>query len=136
MAYYDGFGGSESVFDPVRRFIRYGDGETQSFVNQQRGNLVSDLDKGYRPKYYGHFLIGDVNNQRVMSFLQLFVGRDIDPPHYAVFLGRNPRSILLPTETFGHFYSYLEPNKRQSYAGTMQKLGATSRIIIPNTSVL
>ena len=136
LAYYDGFDGSELVFDPIRRFIRYGNGKIEFFVRQERGNLVSDLDKGYRPKYYGHFLIGNVDNQKVMCFLQLFIGRDIDPLHYVVFLGRNPRNILLPTETFGHFYSYLEPDKRKGYAGTMQKLGVSSRIIIPNPSIL
>ena len=131
LIYYDGFYGSEKTFEAIRRFIRYGDGEIAPFVRQQRGNLVSDLDKGYRPKYYGHLLIGNVSNRTISVNVQLFIGRDIDPPHYSVFIGRNPRNVWMPPERFGHFYSYLEPNTRQNYHGIIQKLGANMYIVLP-----
>lgn len=115
------FSGYESCFEPIRRFIRYGEGEND-FVVQKKGNLVADINQGYRPKYYGHFLISSVNNSNLVTDVQLFIGHDLDPPYYTVLLGKNPRTIILPTQQTGHFYSYFEPENRKEYTGEMQEL--------------
>lgn len=129
---YDGFDGEESSFEPIRRFIRYDEGEVKTFVHQKRGNLVADLNRGYRPKYYGHFLICKIEKNRIYGYVQLFIGKDIDPGYYLVDLGTNPRRIILSPERFGHFYVYYEPENRRDYHGEIQELAATVNIIIPN----
>jgi len=132
--YSDYFDGSESVFDGVRRFIRYGEGEIDCFVHQRRGNLVRELSKNFRPKYYGHFLIGSFCRNIIHAKVQFFIGRDSDPPYYEVILARDPFNISVPPETFGHFYVYFSPDQRQQYDGKMEKLGVSQRIIIPSCS--
>ena len=122
VAYNEEFGGSESCFEPIRRFVRYDEGDTDAFVHQKRGNLVQELNMGYRPKHYGHFLIGFTGRESIRTSVQLFIGKDIDPPYYDVLLGENPRRIWRQNRRFGHFYAYHEPEKRTQFAGTMIRL--------------
>lgn len=128
LANYVGFYGNEPCFEALRQFIRYGQGDTDDFVRQKHGNLVAELNQGYRPKYYGHFLIGAIEERFILVCVQLFIGCDINPQYYEVNLGNNPRQIVVPVERFGHFYSYFEPEVRLQYAGTIQKLFASSHI--------
>jgi len=130
--YSEYFSGSEPTFEAVRRFIRYGEGEIDCFVRQRRGNLVRELSKNFRPKYYGHFLIGSFCRNIIHGKVQFFIGHDSDPPYFEVILARNPFSISLPPETFGHFYVYFSPDKRKQYDGKMEKLGVSQRIIFPS----
>jgi len=122
------YDGSESAFEPIRRFIRYGEGTIESFVKQKRRNLIAELDQGYRPKYYGHILMGIVNRQDIKGMIQLFIGHDIDPQYYEVYLGENPRQIFVPDERFGNFYCYFEPEKQGQYSGEIQRLFASNYI--------
>ena len=91
---------------------------------------------GYRPKYYGHFLISIIERQRIRTFVQLFIGKDIDPPHYDVFLGENPYHIWQPTQRFGHFYSYYKHEERTQFTGTMMSLHAQRYIEVVHGLVL
>ncbi|MBN2467503.1 MAG: hypothetical protein JXD19_05070 [Deltaproteobacteria bacterium] len=128
LANYVGFCGSETCFEALRQFIRYGQGNKDSFVKQKRGNLVAELNQGYRPKYYGHFIIGVIEERFILVYVQLFIGKDINPQYYEVILGNNPRQIVVPDEQFGHFYSYYEPEARTKYSGTIQELFASNYI--------
>lgn len=122
--------GYEDCFAPTKRFIRYGEGEIDTFVVQRRGYLVSDLKLGWRPSYYGHFIIGEIAEGVVKTYVQLFIGRDNDPPYYEVILSQGS-SILLDDSVFGHFYAYYPPDSRSQYTGEIQRLGATRKIRMP-----
>lgn len=124
--------GSEEVFNPVRRFIRYGEGEPKSFVIEKKGYFVDNFRNGWRPPYYGHIFVAEVSNKWIKVKAQFFVGPDIDPPYYEVLLCQKPFIISIPPTTFGHNYVYIEPSKRKQYAGTMHQLGVNNRIIIPS----
>lgn len=122
--------GYEDCFAPVKRFIRYGEGRVEDFVVQRRGNLVSDLNFGFRPSYYGHFIIGEVARGVVKACVQLFIGKDNDPPYYEVILSKCC-TIVLDESAFGHFYAYYLPAERSQYTGEIQRLGATRKIRMP-----
>ena len=124
--------GSEDVFNPVRQFIRYGEGDPKSFVIQKEGYFIDDLRIGWRPPFYGHILIAEVSNKCIKVKAQFFVGPDIDPPYYEVLLCQKPFIISIQPTTFGHNYVYIEPKKRRKYAGTIHQLGVNNRIIIPS----
>ena len=127
--------GSESIFDPLRQFIRYGKGDIDSFVNQKRGHLTVDTAKGLRPKFYGHLFVGHLNRTAVIVNLQFFIGPGCYPPYYQVLLARNPFTVAIPLVSFGHHYVYFNPDelqKHQGYNGIVQKLGAANHIIIPS----
>lgn len=123
--------GAEDVFNPVRRFIRYSDGNPESFVVQKKGYFVDDLRNGWKPPFYGHIFVAEVSNKCIKVKAQFFVGPDIDPPYYEVLLCQKPFIISIQPTTFGHNYVYIEPSKRKQYAGTMHQLGVNNRIIIP-----
>ena len=124
--------GSEDVFNPVRRFIRYGEGDPESFVSQKEGYFIDDLRIGWKPPFYGHIFVSEVSNKCIKVKAQFFVGPDIDPPYYEVLLCRKPFIISIQPTIFGHNYVYIEPSKRKQYAGTMHELGVNNRIIIPS----
>jgi hypothetical protein len=123
--------GSEDVFNPVRRFIRYGEGDPETFVNQREGYFVDDLRNGWRPPYYGHIFMADVSSKYIKVKAQFFVGPNIDPPYYEVLLCQKPFIVSIQPTIFGHNYVYIEPSKRNQFAGTIHQLGVNNRIIIP-----
>jgi len=124
--------GSEDVFNPVRQFIRYGEGNPESFVKQREGYFIDDFRIGWRPPFYGHIFLAEVSNKCIKVKAQFFVGPDIDPPYYEVLLCQKPFIISIQPTIFGHNYVYIEPSKRKQYAGTIHKLGVNNRIIIPS----
>lgn len=126
--------GSEDVFNPVRRFIRYGEGNPESFVIQKEGYFIDidDLRIGWRPPFYGHIFVAEVSNKHIKVKAQFFVGPDIDPPYYEVLLCQKPFIIKIQPTIFGHNYVYTEPSKRKLYIGTIHQLGVNNRIIIPS----
>jgi hypothetical protein len=126
--------GSESILGPVRRFIRYGAGDIESFVKQQRGHLTADTAKGLRPKFYSHFFVGHINNNEIIVNLQFFVGPDCYPAYYRVQLAINPFGIAIHPISFGHHYVYWDPEERHKHPGfhgVVQPLAAANYIIIP-----
>ncbi|MGD0551093.1 MAG: hypothetical protein ABSB25_00425 [Sedimentisphaerales bacterium] len=123
--------GSEDVFNLVRRFIRYGEGDPEAFVKQQKGYFVDNLRNGWRPPYYGHIFRADVSNKCIMVKAQFFVGPNIEPPYYEVLLCQKPFIVNIRPTIFGHNYEYIEPDKRNQFAGTIHQLGVNNRIIIP-----
>jgi hypothetical protein len=124
--------GSEDVFNPLRRFILYGEGNPETFVIHKNGYFVDDLRIGWRPQFYGHIFLAEVSNNYIKVKAQFFVGPDIDPPYYEVILCKKPFIISIQSTIFGHNYAYIEPSKRKQYAGTIHQLGFNNRIIIPS----
>ncbi len=133
LQYTECFSGHEDCFEPLRQFIKSGEGKIEQFILQQRGNLVSDLNYGFRPKYYGHFLIGDFRKNAATVYVQLFIGRDSNPPYYKITLATNCFHIKLEDETFGHFFCYYPPENRSQYTGEIQRLGAANKICMPDS---
>ncbi len=136
LAFNNDFNGLNPVFKGIRNFIRYGEGKFKSFIEQKQGPLVEELKYNYRPRYYGHFLIGEIGRRNVSCMIQFFIGKDIDPQFYTVTLGEKEGIIEFSPRKFGHFYAYLEPDKRDAYDGIIQKLGHNERIILPPASGL
>jgi hypothetical protein len=124
--------GSEDVFSLVRRFIRYSEGDPESFVTQKKGYFVDDFRTGWRPPFYGHIFIAEVSNKCIKVKTQFFVGPDIEPPYYEVLLCQRPFIVSIQPTIFGHNYVYIEPSERKKYTGTMHQLGVNNRIIIPS----
>lgn len=125
------FNGFEPTLEPIRRFIRYGEGQMESFVRQRRGYLTADTANGWRPKYYGHIFVANVSNKSINIRLKFFIGPDCDPSFYDVVLSSNPFTIHIRPFSFGHNYAYFKPHERKGYDGVMQNLGAANRIIVP-----
>ena len=124
--------GTEDVFDPLRRFIRFSKGTLETFVSQREGYFVDDLRNGWKPPYYGHIFVAEVSNKCINVKAQFFVGPDIDPPYYEVLLCQKPFILRIKPTIFGHNYVYIKPSKRTQYAGMMHQLGVNNRIIIPS----
>lgn len=131
LQYIGYFSGHENCLTPLKQFIRHGEGKIEQFVLQQRGNLVSDLNYGLRPQYYGHFIIGDFRKNTATVYVQLFVGRDSNPPYYKITLATNCFHIRLEDETFGHFFCYYLPENRSQHTGEIQQLGVANKIRLP-----
>jgi len=133
LQYTGYFSGHENCLSPLKQFIRHGEGKIEQFVLRQRGNLVSDLNYGLRPRYYGHFIIGDFRKNVAAAYVQLFLGRDSNPPYYKITLATNCFRIKLEDETFGHFFCYYLPENRSQYTGEIQQLGAANKIRLPTS---
>ena len=124
--------GSEAVFNSLRRFILYGEGNPETFVIPKNGYFVDDLRSGWRPPFYGHIFLAEVSNNCIIVQAQFFIGPDIEPPYYEVLLCKKPFIIIIQPTLFGHNYVYTEPSKQKQYAGTIHQLGSNNRIIIPS----
>lgn len=128
------FNGSEDEFDGVRRFIRYGQGNQSDFIAKGSGPIACDPSGRDRPSYYGHVLRTDISSERIAIRVLLFIGHDYKPDWYSVILSRKEHLIFLPSEEFGHYYRYMEPQERAQYDGTVESLTVATTIVVPNVS--
>ncbi len=116
------FDGSEAEFEMIRRFIRYGEGDEWDFLVENNQPIAQDPSGNDRPPYYGHVLRTEITSQSIAVCVQLFIGHDYKPEWYRVLLSQKKRGIFLQTEEFGHYYKYLEPDRRSQYDGVIEKL--------------
>lgn len=124
------FDGSEPEFDALRRFVRYGEGDEGRFIVKVDGAIAYDPSGRDRPTYYGHVLRTDVSPDRIAIDVQLFFGHDYTPNLYRVNISDKRPAIFLPSEEFGHYYRYLEPEKRTQYDGVIENLTVAQTIIV------
>jgi len=134
VLYSQVFTGLEEEFNAVRRFIRYGVGHEANFVTKGSGSIAYDPSGADRPPYYGHVVRTDISPSRIAVLVLLFIGHDYTPDWYAVTLSRAEHQIFLPSEEFGHYYKYLEPEERSQYAGVIEALTVARTIAIPGVS--
>ena len=128
------FDGSEAEFDMIRRFIRYGEGEKQNFIEKNNKAIAHDTSGNDRPPYYGHVLRTEITLNSIAVCVQLFIGHDYKPEWYRVLISKKNRNIFLQTEEFGHYYKYLEPDKRTQYDGVIENLTVAQILKIPGLS--
>jgi hypothetical protein len=128
------FNGSEQEFDAVRRFIRYGEGDEDNFITKGRGPIAYDASGRDRPPYYGHVLRTDISRQAIAVRVLLFIGHDYRPDWCGVTLSRIEHAICLPSEEFGHYYKYLEPEDRSQYDGVIETLAVAKTLAVPRIS--
>ncbi len=125
------FDGSEAEFRTIRRFIRYGEGDEWNFIEKNDQPIAQDLSGNDRPSYYGHILRTEITLDRIALCVQLFIGHDYKPEWYRVILSQKKRKVFLQTEEFGHYYRYLEPDKRSKYDGVIENVTVAQIIKIP-----
>jgi hypothetical protein len=128
------FSGLEPEFNAVRRFVRYGEGDNQHFVTKGHGPLAYDPSGRDRPPYYGHVLRTDISREQIAVRVQLFIGHDYVPDWYSVTLSRERHSLYLPSEEFGHYYRYLEPEERAQHDGVTESLTVAKTILLPGVT--
>jgi len=128
------FKGSEEEFDAIRRFVRYGEGDAKEFIEKGEIPIVYDPSGADRPPYYGHILRTEISPKGISVFMQLFIGHDYSPRWMRVRLSQKARKIFLQTEEFGHYYRYLEPDKRSRYDGVIEKMVVAQMVKIPRPS--
>lgn len=124
------FSGIDKEFDGVRRFIRYGEGHEGNFAAKGSGPIAYDPSGSDRPPYYGHVLRTDISPKRIAVCVQLFIGHDHKPDWYRVTLSREEHLIFLPSEEFGHYYRYIEPEERGQYDGVIDAMTVAPTIAI------
>lgn len=125
------FDGYETEFETIRRFIRYGEGDESDFLKKDNQPIVQDLSGKDRPPYYGHVLRTEITLSSIAVCIQLFIGHDYKPEWHRVLLSEKKRGIFLQTEEFGHYYKYLEPDKRSKYDGVIEKLTVAQILKFP-----
>jgi len=119
------FSGSEREFEPIRKFIKSGIGNIESFVNFNSGHIIKDFARGLTPKNFMHILAID-KNHKVIVKIQFFLGPWNMPGTWVVNIGMNPSKILF-TEGVSHCYVYFD-SKTKGFDGEMSKV-VTSRYI-------
>lgn len=128
------FDGSEAEFGTICRFIRYGEGDEWDFLEKNNKPIAQDPSGEDRPPYYGHVLRTEITSKSIAVCIQLFIGHDYKPEWYRVLLSQKERRIFLQTEEFGHYYKYLEPDKRSQYDGVIENLTVAQILKIPGLS--
>lgn len=85
--------GSELLFQPIRRFIRYGEGDYENFITLTIDQFIGPLREGKAPASFGHFLGYHKQHGHVVSLVQFFVGPNHVPPPSRVVLGLTNKDI-------------------------------------------
>lgn len=125
------FLGFEDEFQTIRKFIRYGEGDEQDLIEEVDEPIAYDPSGADRPPYYGHILRTEITPKAISVCVQLFIGHDYKPRWHKVLLSREAHGIFLPTEEFGDYYRYLEPDKRSCYDGVIEKMAVANTLTVP-----
>jgi len=94
--------GAEFLFQPVRKFIRYGEGDWHRFVDLTVSQFIGQLAEGQVPECWSHFFGCNKVNGELVAAVQFFVGPDHLTPPSAVRLGISSR----PADQHCHWVSY------------------------------
>jgi hypothetical protein len=95
--------GEELLFQPLRRFVRYGEGESDNFVILMAPHFIEALAKGGSPDNFCHFLAFYKFDRILTALLQLFVGPEHVTYPSLVQLGISRRPIRHRVHQFTYF---------------------------------
>lgn len=94
--------GAEFHCQPIRQFIRHGEGDSRQFVEVSGPQFVGDLKDGNVPTQFSHFFgVTKVGNQ-LLGLVQFFVGPEHMTPPAPVHLAQTRR--YFPNQ--GHWVAY------------------------------
>ena len=128
--YSDLFDGSEGTFEPIRRYIRDGEGDRESFVKERPDQFASNFSQGGRPKYWMHILSSSVSLNFVVARCQFFAGPTALHPGFDIRIGNNPMRIELTQDLVkAHQFVYTRP---AGYDGIMVDAEPLQKIVRPN----
>jgi hypothetical protein len=102
LAFSDIHRGGEFMFQPIRQFIRYDEGDWPRFVAMDIPNFIGQFDQGYAPELFGHYLSVQHINRQIVGKAQFFAGPHHMVPPSGVQLGISSRRV---TETL-HWVKY------------------------------
>ena len=94
--------GAELLFQPIRQFIRHGEGDWHSFVSLTVPQFIGQLAEGQVPECWSHFFGCNKVNGELVVAVQFFVGPDHLMPPSAVRLGVSSR----PAKRHCHWVAY------------------------------
>jgi hypothetical protein len=95
--------GSELLFQPIRRFIQYGEGDWRNFVMLMAPPFIGELAQGYAPEHFSHFFMASKEHGYVISRVQFFVGPDHVTPPALVLLGLTQRNFESRCHWVGYY---------------------------------
>jgi hypothetical protein len=122
--------GQEAQFDLVRNYIWQGSGGgPKRPVRQLTRQIVGELQRGHRPRYWAHILGASRTSTLIVAHAQFFVGPRSLPLPFEIFIGANPAVLYMPPERRGHLF-IMDPAARETgHAGVMESLFTTTYII-------
>jgi len=110
--------GHEFLFQPIRRFIRYGEGDYPSFVSLTSPQFIEQLANGKCPVSMGHFFGVKHVSEHLVAVVQLFVGPNHVPPPSRVLLGLTKKEVAQHL----HHISYYDEKDKEGYVGEIETL--------------
>jgi hypothetical protein len=113
--------GAEFLFQPIRRFIRHGEGDWHSFVMLNSAQFIRQLAEGMVPEGFSHFFaVNKAQHDRLLSAVQFFVGPDHLTPPSLIFLGQTSR--LIPPRCHWVSYYGTSGEKINGYNGEIKEV--------------
>jgi hypothetical protein len=109
--------GSEFLFQPIRQFIRHGDGDWTQFIQLTAPHFVEPLADGKVPVRFSHFFGVWKAGRSLTSGVQFFVGPKHVTPPSLIRLAYTSR----PIESRCHLASYYH-GKVNSYHGEIEEV--------------
>jgi hypothetical protein len=95
--------GGELLLQPLRRFIRYGEGDPDNFVILMAPHFIEAFAKGESPDTFCHFLAFYKFDSYLTAVLQLFVGPEHVTYPSLVLLGVSTKPVTHRVHQFTYF---------------------------------
>lgn len=125
-----GITGAEDSFEPLRRFIRYGEGHPNNFVRMAKREIIEGLGKYVGLSDYGHIVTCSVG-KIVTSYVHIFTGRELGHKPYEVCLGKYPLKVQALRENIGHWFRITKDCRSATDNGDIIPLFSPTRIAFP-----
>jgi hypothetical protein len=85
--------GAELLFQPIRRFIQYGEGNWREMVILTGPQFIGQLAAGQVPECFSHFFMVHKQFGHIVSRVQFFAGPEHMTPPSIVLLGLTRRDV-------------------------------------------
>ncbi len=118
--------GSEACFAEIRSFIT-APGEklrtASKFIGRRQTPLLAEMLGGARPDgWFGHVLTAEVNGDRYLGHLQIFISEECPPTAYTVALAKGLGNVERSAR--GHLYRYYREGQKGKHLGEAIPLNA------------
>ena len=114
------FTGFEPEFDDLKRFIYFGAGSNPARIVEDI-LLPQLVPEEARMRLWSHILTAEFNPDGFFARMQFFVGPQLKPFVWRVYLGQNPSRLLQEMAQGLHFFYYEHPDS-SGYLGGVAKL--------------
>lgn len=105
-------------------------GDITQWVRQEKKEFIEQLKAGAAPQQYLHVLAIEKTYLKIIARTQFFIGPNLVPYHYKIFIGKNPEKLHY-NQSIGYQFVYFDKADKEGHDGIMVPLITIKKSLLP-----